>query len=147
MTPRLRRTPDTDTPWLDPVMDPFEAMAQPVRRYLVELLAVYEAPTGEIAEMVQHHLGVGWPTVTKHLRVLHYAGFVRVRQEWSTRYYRLDDAAIKRLEDRVADLRRAFDDRRGDGYHVPALQEEARWPGPRPERDTGEEGFDLSARV
>jgi DNA-binding transcriptional ArsR family regulator len=127
-----------DRRWPPGAMDPFEAMAHPVRRYLVELFAVYEAPVGELADMVCSGYGIGWPAVTRHLKILHRAGFVRVRDAWPNRYYRLDDTAISRLEDRVAELRRLWDDRRGSGYFSRAEREEARWPKPRsPERRAG----------
>lgn len=121
-------------PWLETTMDPFQVMAHPVRRYLVELLAECEAPAGEMAEMVQHHFGVGWPTVSHHLRILHQGGFARVRDDWPHRLYRLDDRAITRLEARVADLRAKWNRRDGESYFVRVELEEARWPSDRADR-------------
>jgi DNA-binding transcriptional ArsR family regulator len=109
-------------------MNPFQVMAHPVRRYLVELLAQYEAPVGEIADMIDCSHGIGWPAVSRHLKILHRAGFVRVRRSWPHRLYRLDDEAIVRLESSVAELRRLWDDRRGDGYFFPFEPDEAPWP-------------------
>lgn len=114
-------------------------MAHPVRRYLVDLLAQCEAPSGELAEMVQHHFGVGWPTVSHHLRVLQNAEFVRVRWSEPNRLYRLDDRALSRLESAVADLRAKWDNRSGDGYWLPFAFEEAEAPSKRPRRASPED--------
>lgn len=112
-------------------MDPIQAMAHPVRRYLVDLLAQCEAPSGELAEMAQHHFGVGWPTVSHHLGVLRRCGFVRVRWAEPHRIYRLDDAALGRLERAVADLAAKWPERTGDGYWGRLASDEAPVPGPR----------------
>ncbi|AMM21264.1 hypothetical protein AX769_15410 [Frondihabitans sp. PAMC 28766] len=85
----------------------------------------------EIAEMVQCNYGIGWPAVTRHLKILHASGFVRVRRDWNERYYRLDDGAIGRLEESVAELRQRWNERRGAGYFAPSDIEDDRWPAPR----------------
>ncbi|GAA4665104.1 ArsR/SmtB family transcription factor [Frondihabitans cladoniiphilus] len=121
-------------PWLESSHDPFHAMGHPVRRYVVDYLAQSEATAGELAEMIQHHFGIGWPAVSKHLRILREAGFVRARSEWSSRIYRLDDEAIDKLECRVLDLRQKWIQRNGAGYFTPFEPEEAPWPAPRTRR-------------
>lgn len=51
----------------------FEALGEPVRRRILELLRAGEQPVGALAEQ----LPVGRPAVSKHLRVLGEAGLVR----------------------------------------------------------------------
>jgi len=109
-------------------MDPFQVMAHPARRYLVELLAQCEAPAGELADMLDSAFGIGWPAVSRHLKILHRAGFVRVRRDWSNRHYRLDDEAICTLERRVAILRTLWEERRGDAYFWPVEPADDPWP-------------------
>lgn len=110
-------------------MNPWQVMAHPVRRYLVDLLARSEGEAGELAEMVQHNFGIGWPAVSRHLKILHASGFVRVRREWSNRLYRLDDGAIDRLERVVAELRRRWTDRVGEAYWSSSVPDDDPWPG------------------
>lgn len=51
----------------------FEALGEPVRRRILELLSSGPQPVGNLAE----RLPVGRPAVSKHLRVLSEAGLVR----------------------------------------------------------------------
>jgi DNA-binding transcriptional ArsR family regulator len=51
----------------------FDALGEPMRRTILELLRVEPQPVGRIAEQ----LPVGRPAVSKHLRVLTDAGLVR----------------------------------------------------------------------
>ncbi len=65
-------------------MDAFEALADPTRRQVLDLLSRRERTAGE--------LGRGFPSVSqpgmsRHLRVLREAGLVRVRRERSYRIY------------------------------------------------------------
>jgi DNA-binding transcriptional ArsR family regulator len=68
----------------------FEAVADPTRRRIVELVAAGERPAGEIAAA----FAVTRPAISRHLRVLREAGVVTVRDEGQRRLYRLDPAAL-----------------------------------------------------
>jgi DNA-binding transcriptional ArsR family regulator len=71
-----------------------EALADPTRREIVELLADGELDAGSIAE----RFPVSRPAVSRHLRVLREAGLVRVRPEAQRRLYALDPAPLAELD-------------------------------------------------
>ena len=75
-------------------MEVFEALADPTRRRIVELLAKEERSAGELAG----HFRVSRPAVSKHLRVLREAGVVQVREEAQKRIYRLEPKALGTAE-------------------------------------------------
>lgn len=65
--------------------DVFAALADPTRRRLVELLGEGERSVSEMAAEVDIHQ----PGVSRHLRILHEAGFVTVRADGQRRIYAL----------------------------------------------------------
>ena len=67
-------------------MSPFEALAEPHRRSILDLLREGERPAGDLVEA----LGVSQPGVSKHLKVLREAGLVSVRPDGQRRLYRLE---------------------------------------------------------
>ena len=70
------------------------ALADPVRREIVELLADGEVGAGEIAA----RFPVTRPAVSRHLRVLREAGLVRSEVQAQRRVYRLDRAPLAELD-------------------------------------------------
>ena len=42
-------------------MDVFALLAEPVRYRIVEILATGEHTSGQVAEVLHHEFGVGWP--------------------------------------------------------------------------------------
>jgi DNA-binding transcriptional ArsR family regulator len=80
----------------------FEALADPTRLRMVELLAERERPAGELAEAFT----VSRPAVSRHLRVLREAGLVRWRGEAQRRIYALDPLPLAELDDWLASYRR-----------------------------------------
>jgi DNA-binding transcriptional ArsR family regulator len=84
-------------------MDALEALADPTRREIVELLAARDRSAGEIAS----HFRVSRPAVSRHLRVLREHGLVRARQQRQQRIYSLDPAPLVELDDWLA-RNRAF---------------------------------------
>jgi DNA-binding transcriptional ArsR family regulator len=77
--------------------DAFNAVAEPRRRQIVDLLARGERPVGDVVD----ELGLGQPQVSKHLRVLRDVGLVDVRDEGRQRIYRLNGVALKPIHDWV----------------------------------------------
>jgi DNA-binding transcriptional ArsR family regulator len=71
-----------------------EALADPTRRQIVELLTVRERNAGEIAS----HFDVSRPAVSRHLRVLREHGLVRARTDGQQRIYSLDPAPLEELD-------------------------------------------------
>lgn len=88
-------------------MQVFEALADPTRRKIVELLARRERSSGELAG----HFELSQPAVSKHLRVLREAGVVDVRGVAQRRIYRLDPATLGRAEAWIARQRRFWEGR------------------------------------
>ncbi len=95
-------------------MHPFEAMAEPVRRRIVELLASGELRSGHVAAAVCHEFSISRSAVSQHLRVLAASGWVRVRHDENMRLYRLDEIALKQLESEIRRLRRMWRRRIGE---------------------------------
>ena len=78
--------------------DAFNALAEPRRRQIVELLAGRGAlAVGAIVLA----LGLPQPAVSKHLGVLRKVGVVSVARQGQHRLYRLEGAELKRVHDWV----------------------------------------------
>jgi DNA-binding transcriptional ArsR family regulator len=82
-------------------MDAFEAIAEPNRRRILDLLRGGERPAGDVVEA----LAISQPGVSKHLRLLREAGLVRVRQDGQRRLYSLDPRQLAPLEAWLAPYR------------------------------------------
>jgi len=80
------------------------AVADPIRRRVLELVRDREVPAGELADAFP----VSRPAVSRHLRVLREAGLVRERREGRLRLYRADPAPLAELREW---LERYWDDR------------------------------------
>jgi DNA-binding transcriptional ArsR family regulator len=87
--------------------DAFNAVAEPRRRQLLDLLAAGERPVNDLVDMT----GLGQPQVSKHLRVLREVGAVRVRDEGRRRLYRLDAEALRPIFDWVSPYQRLWEER------------------------------------
>jgi DNA-binding transcriptional ArsR family regulator len=87
--------------------DAFNAVAEPRRRQILDLLAQGELPVGELVE----RLGLAQPQVSKHLRVLREVGAVQVREDGRQRLYRVDGAALKPIFDWVSRYAELWADR------------------------------------
>jgi DNA-binding transcriptional ArsR family regulator len=84
--------------------DVFNAVAEPRRRQIVDLLADGERPVNELVE----ELRLAQPQVSKHLRVLREVGLVVCRDAGRQRLYRLHPPALKPLHDWVAGYARLW---------------------------------------
>nr|WP_067509784.1 metalloregulator ArsR/SmtB family transcription factor [Actinoplanes sp. TFC3] len=87
--------------------DAFNAVAEPRRRQILDLLAAGERPVGELVEL----LGLAQPLVSKHLRVLREVDLVRVRDEGRQRLYRVNAAPLKPLHDWLSGYAQAWNER------------------------------------
>ena len=70
-----------------------DALGDPTRRAVLELIRDEERPVGEIAR----HLPVSRPAVSQHLRVLKEAGLVHDRQDGNRRLYSVDARGLTEL--------------------------------------------------
>src|SRR5918997_4187282 len=87
--------------------DAFNAVAEPRRRQILDLLASGERPVNDLVA----ELGLAQPQVSKHLRVLREVGLVEVRDEGRQRMYRLNGRALKPIHDWVKVYERAWEAR------------------------------------
>ena len=76
-------------------MEALAALADPVRRELVALLARGEVPAGELAG----RFPVSRPAISRHLRVLREAGLVTSRTEGRRRLYALETRPLREIDD------------------------------------------------
>ena len=80
---------------------PFEVIAEPNRRRILDLLLAREQPVGDLVR----ELPVSQPAVSKHLRVLRDAGLVSVRTEGQRRVYRVEAEPLHALDEWLAPYR------------------------------------------
>ena len=89
-------------------MHPLDALGDPVRRRLVELVGAGERPAGELAAAVGAEFGISQPAVSRHLRVLREAGLVVARPRGTVRLYALRPQAVDEVEQWAASVARAW---------------------------------------
>jgi DNA-binding transcriptional ArsR family regulator len=77
-------------------MDVFEALSDPTRRRMVEMLASASRPAGAFAEAFP---AVRQPTLSHHLKVLREAGLVEVEAAAQRRIYSLRAAPLREVGD------------------------------------------------
>jgi DNA-binding transcriptional ArsR family regulator len=87
--------------------DAFNAVAEPRRRQILDLLATGERPVSDLVR----RLGVAQPLVSKHLRVLREVGLVDVRDEGRQRIYRVDGRSLKPIHDWIKGYERSWSER------------------------------------
>jgi DNA-binding transcriptional ArsR family regulator len=77
-------------------LDPFNAVAEPKRRRMLEELA-----SGGELTVTEIVLRLGWPQpmVSKHLGVLKQVGLVNARREGQKRVYRVNGEQLKTIHD------------------------------------------------
>ena len=87
-------------------MSPWQALADPNRRAVLQLLLERPRPVGELVE----RLGLSQPGPSKHLRVLREAGLVRVRRDANRRVYALDPGPLNEIDVWLAPYRRVWNE-------------------------------------
>jgi DNA-binding transcriptional ArsR family regulator len=87
--------------------DAFNAVAEPRRRQILDLLAGGERPVNDLVRQ----LGLSQPMVSKHLRVLREVGLVDVRDDGRQRVYRLNGRPLKVIHDWVQNYERTWTER------------------------------------
>ncbi|MBS0360058.1 MAG: winged helix-turn-helix transcriptional regulator [Proteobacteria bacterium] len=88
-------------------MSPFEAIAEPNRRRILDLLRTGERPAGELVEAMD----LSQPGVSKHLKLLREAGLVSVRPDGQRRLYRLEPGELAELDAWLQPFRQFWADR------------------------------------
>lgn len=87
--------------------DAFNAVAEPRRREILDLLAKGERPVNDLVR----ELKLGQPQVSKHLRVLRRVGLVHAREAGRHRLYRLNGGPLKSIHDWVKNYEQAWNER------------------------------------
>ena len=88
-------------------IDAFQTLADPTRRRVVDALSNGERQVNDlIAEVGIHQSGV-----SRHLRILHEAGFVTMRPEGSRRLYSLKPERFRELDEWLAKYRELWEAR------------------------------------
>ncbi len=85
--------------------DPFNAVAEPRRREILELLAAGEREVGSLVEAT----GLAQPQVSKHLRVLREVGLVTARAEGQRRVYTVNADGLREVHEWVSRFERLWD--------------------------------------
>jgi DNA-binding transcriptional ArsR family regulator len=87
--------------------DPFNAVAEPKRRQVLEVMGARELSVTEIVE------SLGWPQpmVSKHLGVLKQVGLVQERREGRQRLYRVNMEKLKLIHDWITPFERYWSER------------------------------------
>lgn len=75
--------------------DPFNAIAEPRRRHILEFIAGEERSVNEIVDA----LGLEQPSVSKHLQVLRGVGLVTVRRDGRRIFYRTNAETLRSIHD------------------------------------------------
>lgn len=96
--------------------DVFNAIAEPRRREIVDLLAL--GADRDVTELVLK-LGLPQPAVSKHLGVLRKVGLVSVEKAGQRRMYRLNPQKLKPVHDWTANFERFWTD------HLDSIKEAA----------------------
>lgn len=73
--------------------DVFQAIADPTRREIIDLLAGRSMPVNDVAEQFE----MSRPAVSKHIKILNECGLVVIRKEGRKRYCRADTAKLQEV--------------------------------------------------
>jgi DNA-binding transcriptional ArsR family regulator len=87
--------------------DAFQTLADPTRRRIVEVLRGGEHAVNDIVDAVDIHQS----GVSRHLRILHDSGFVRVRPDGPRRLYSLRPEPFRELDEWLNGYRKLWDAR------------------------------------
>jgi DNA-binding transcriptional ArsR family regulator len=114
-------------------MSTFDVLSDPVRRRILELLAVGETTSGGVTEVIRQEFGISQPAVSAQLRVLREAGFATVRQQGPRRLYALDPEPLRAAEAWL-DRFRGFWDQRLDALGTEVARGKRQRARPRPRK-------------
>lgn len=88
-------------------LDAFQTLADPTRRLILATLLQGEQQVGEVVEKA----GIHQSGVSRHLRLLHEAGFVAVRPDGQRRLYSLRPEPFRELDGWLSGYRRLWEAR------------------------------------
>ncbi len=79
----------------DMMSDPFQALSDPTRRNILVLLKKERLTVNQLAS----NFDISRPAVSKHIKLLHRAGFLRIESLGRERFCVLDNKGFDRLDD------------------------------------------------
>jgi len=82
--------------------DAYKALADPTRRQILKLLREGDLPAGAIAEQFE----ITWPSISRHLAVLHGAGLVTATRRGQRVVYSLTTSVLVDIVTELADMTR-----------------------------------------
>ena len=85
----------------------YEALADPTRRYILDLLRERPRLVGELTELLE----ISQPGVSKQLRLLRKVGLVRVRKDAQRRWYELRPEPLAEVDTWLAAYRPLWETR------------------------------------
>ena len=88
-------------------MKSLNAIADPTRRRIVEILAERDRSAGEIAA----EFAMSAPAISQHLKVLRESGWVKVRVAGQQRIQSLDPSGLREMENWLVNTKRFWEGR------------------------------------
>lgn len=85
----------------------FEALADPTRRHILDLLRERPRMVTELVDLMQ----ISQPLMSKHLRVLREVGLVKVRQDAQRRWYELRPEPLAEVDEWLSPYRSFMEER------------------------------------
>lgn len=85
----------------------FDALTEPTRRRILDLLRERPRSVGELVDL----LAISQPLASKHLRVLREAGLVHVRQDAQRRWYELRPEPLAEIDEWLGPYRQMWEER------------------------------------
>ena len=79
---------------VQPRLDAFQAIADPSRRQILRLLSEDSLTINSLAE----NFDMSRPAVSKHIKILHYAGFISIEDIGRERYCTLKQEGFSQLQ-------------------------------------------------
>lgn len=73
--------------------DPFQAIADPTRRKIIELVSVQPRSLGQIAE----YFDISRPAISKQIKILEECGMIRVQQQGRERWCYMEFSTLKEV--------------------------------------------------
>jgi DNA-binding transcriptional ArsR family regulator len=102
-------------------MSVFDAVVEPNRRRILDLLGEAERPVGELVAQLE----LSQPAVSKHLRILRDAGLVEVRSDAQRRLYRLRPEPLRAIDVWLTPYRRMWPERLDDlARHLDSMSDD-----------------------
>jgi DNA-binding transcriptional ArsR family regulator len=88
-------------------IDSFQTLSDPTRRSVVDALSQGERQVNDLVQAV----GIHQSGVSRHLRILHEAGFVAVRPDGQRRFYSLQPDRFQELDAWLGKYRQLWEER------------------------------------